>query len=161
MRKRSWQIEELRNAVKTSTIYRHVLKKLGLREAGGNYAQIKKYIQEFRLEAEHFTGRSWNKSLRGLYRRSIPLEKILIRQSTFQSFKLKKKLFAANLKPQHCEQCGWAKQTPDGYLPLELDHINGNRYDNRLINLRILCPNCHSLQPTHRGRNSAKHKPRW
>jgi len=43
-------------------------------------------------------------------------------------------------------------KTPDGYLPLELDHINGDHHDNRLENLRILCPNCHSLKPTHRGR---------
>ncbi|MDE1988391.1 MAG: HNH endonuclease, partial [Patescibacteria group bacterium] len=43
-------------------------------------------------------------------------------------------------------------------LPLELDHINGDRHDNRLENLRILCPNCHSLKPTHRGRNMNKHK---
>jgi 5-methylcytosine-specific restriction endonuclease McrA len=40
-----------------------------------------------------------------------------------------------------------------GRITVELDHINGDHYDNRIENLRILCPNCHSLQPTHRGRN--------
>ena len=49
--------------------------------------------------------------------------------------------------------CGWAKISIDGRIPLELDQINGNRHDNRLENLRILCPNCHSLQITHRGMN--------
>ncbi|MGB4076287.1 MAG: HNH endonuclease [Minisyncoccia bacterium] len=38
-------------------------------------------------------------------------------------------------------------------MPVELDHVNGDRHDNRIENLRILCPNCHSLKPTHRGRN--------
>lgn len=129
---------------------------MNLREAGGNYEQIKKYISELGIEIGHFKGRAWNRGLqvKGIPR--IPLEKILVNKSFYQSFKLKKRLFAAKLKPMHCEECGWAKTTADGYLPLELDHINGDRRDNRLENLRILCPNCHSLKPTHRGRNNIK-----
>ena len=80
------------------------------------------------------------------------LEEILTPDSDYQSFRLKLRLFAANLKPRSCEECGWATSTADGYLPVELDHINGNPRDNRLVNLRILCPNCHSLKPTHRAR---------
>ncbi len=156
MRKRSWTTDQLKNAVKTSFSYRQVLIKLELREAGGNYEQIKKYIKECKLDIKHFKGRTWNKGLKGIGKPRIPLEKILIKNSYFQSFKLKKRLFAIGLKSQYCEQCGWAKYTEDGYLPLELDHINGDRHDNRLENLRILCPNCHSLQPTHRGRNMKK-----
>ena len=156
MNRRSWSETQLRSAVIASTSYRQVLAKLNLREAGGNYAQIKKYISELGLKTGHFKGRTWNKGLKvkGVVR--IPLDKILVKNSSFQSFKLKKRLFAAQLKPMHCEKCGWAETTADGYLPLELDHINGDRRDNRLVNLRILCPNCHSLQPTRRGRNSGK-----
>lgn len=55
-----------------------------------------------------------------------------------------------------CEDCGWAKSSEDGRIPVELDHINGDRHDNRLENLRILCPNCHSLRLTHRGKNIQK-----
>ena len=156
MRKRTWTAEQLKKAVKSSSSFRQVLAKLGLREAGGNYVQIQKYIGEQQLDIDHFHGKIWNKGLRLPFRPRIPLEQLLIKNSKFTSHKLKLRLFRANLKHQNCEECGWAKKSPDGYLPLELDHINGDSMDNRLKNLRILCPNCHSLKATHRGRNKKK-----
>jgi len=158
MRKRSWTEKQLRQAALNSLSLRQVLGKLGLREAGGNYEQIKKYLKELEVNTKHFKGQAWNRGLRGIGKPLIPLKKILIKNSSFQSFKLKKRLFAAGLKPQYCESCSWAQRNSDGYLPLELDHINGDRHDNRLKNLRVLCPNCHSLQPTHRGRNIKRKK---
>jgi hypothetical protein len=156
MRKRSWKLEQLEEAVRSSFSYRQVLIKLGLREAGGNYAQIRYYIKESSLDISHFTGKGWNKGLKFQPRPAIPIEKILVENSTYQSFKLKNRLFKEGLKEKRCEECSWAEVSTDGYLPLELDHINGNRMDNRLENLRVLCPNCHSLKPTHRGRNRKK-----
>ena len=155
-RKRKWTTEQLKKAVKECFSYRQVLSRLGLREAGGNYEQLKKYISELRLDIKHFKGRGWNAGLHGIGIPRIPLENILKKGTYVQSFKLKKRLFTAKLKPKYCEECGWAMQTSDGYLPLELDHINGDRHDNRLENLRVLCPNCHSLKPTHRGRRGYK-----
>ncbi len=156
MRKRSWTSEQLISAVEKSTSLRQVLSQLHLREAGGNYEQIKKYISEAQIQIGHFKGKGWNKGLRGIGKPLIPLENILQKGTFFQSFKLKKRLFKAGLKQKHCEECGWCRMTEDGYLPLELDHINGDRHDNRLDNLRVLCPNCHSLKPTHRGRNKKR-----
>lgn len=153
MRYRSWTENQLRKAAKNSRSIRQVLHCLDLKEAGGNYKQIRKYIEEFNINIKHFKGQAWNKGLRGIGKPTIPLEAILILNSSFQSYKLKKRLFAAKLKEEKCEECGWAKRSPDGRLPLELDHINGDSKDNRIENLRILCPNCHSLKPTHRGKN--------
>ena len=152
MKQRSWTINQLEKAVENSTSFRQVLSKIGLRTAGGNYVQVKKYISENNFNIKHFKGRGWNKGLTGFSQPRIPLETILVKGSSFQSFKLKKRLFTAGLKPEYCEECGWAEKTENGYLPLELDHINGDPRDNRLKNLRVLCPNCHSLTPTHRGR---------
>ncbi len=156
MRKRKWTKNQLGEAVRESTSYRQVLRKIGLRQAGGNYAQIKKYIKEYGFNNNHFKGKAWNKGLKGVGTPRIPLNKILVKNSNYQSYKLKKRLFDKNLKPRYCEECGWAKISPDGRIPLELDHINGNSKDNRLENLKILCPNCHSMKPSHRGLNRKK-----
>ncbi|MFA5876887.1 MAG: HNH endonuclease signature motif containing protein [Candidatus Paceibacterota bacterium] len=151
-RRRSWTLKQLQYAVRTSVSMRQVLLKLKLREAGGNYDQLKKYVREEKIDTIHFVSTPWNKGMRGIGKPLIPLENILVKNSTYQSFKLKKRLFQANLKSPTCEECGWAKIAEGGYLPLELDHINGDRHDNRIENLRVLCPNCHSMKPTHRGR---------
>ena len=156
MKKRSWTETELATAVKSSLSFRQVLKMLNLRAAGGNYEQIKKYVKEYKLSTSHFKGKAWNKGLTVVRKPVVPLNKILIKNSNFQSYKLKQRLFKVKLKPQYCEKCQWAEMTADGYLPLELHHVNGNRHDNRLKNLKILCPNCHSLTDHHRGRNQKK-----
>lgn len=158
-RKRTWTEDQLRKSAKEVTSYGQLLRRLGLRYAGGNYTQIRQYIKELKIDISHFKGRAWNKGMRGIGKSRIPLEKILVKGSLYQSFKLKNRLFKVNLKPQYCEMCRWAEKTPSGYLPLELDHINGDHYDNRIENLRVLCPNCHSLTPHHRGR-AGKGKPK-
>lgn len=155
-RKKKWSTEELEKAVQSSTSFRQVIKKLGLKEAGGNYSQIKKFIILYNLDNSHFKGAAWNKGLTGIGKPIYSLKEILKKDSSYQSHKLKKRLFKEKIKKPKCELCGWAKKASDGRLPLELDHKNGNRRDNRLKNLRILCPNCHSLQSTHRGRNIGK-----
>lgn len=156
MRKRSWTDEQLFTAVQKSKSYRQVLRHLGLREAGGNYVHIGRYIAEKKLDVSHFTGQGWNVGMQFRPRSEIPLDQVMVEGSIYQTHLLKPRLFKANLKKPECEICGWAQYSANGRLPLELDHINGEPTDNRLENLRILCPNCHSLQPTHRGMNKKR-----
>ena len=65
---------------------------------------------------------------------------------------IKRRLFAEGIKEDKCEMCG-LKEWQGVKIGLELDHINGNTYDHRLENLRILCPNCHATTSTYRGKN--------
>ena len=121
--------------------------------AGGNYQQVQARIAALGLDTSHFSGMGWNVGLAFRPRPPRPLEELLVANRFCNRRDLKARLFAAGLKKRECELCGWAKMSEDGRIPVELDHINGDPSDNRLENLRIVCPNCHSLQPTHRGLN--------
>ena len=153
-KKRSWSDEQLKAAVEGSYSYRSVLLKLGLVPAGGNYQHVVRIMNELGLSTEHFTGKGWNVEWRFDPRKpTTPLADWLVAHSTVQSNTLKKRLFKEGIKSPQCEMCGWKQMSVDGRVPVELDHINGRHDDNRIENLRVLCPNCHSLQPTHRGKN--------
>lgn len=147
--------EQFVEAVKESYSIAEVCRKLGLKEAGGNYQTIKNKINELNLDSSHFTGKSWNKGKKlgtNYFGTAKPLEEILVENSTYQSSKLIKRLFDTGLKDRKCEVCGrtiWLNYL----IPLELHHINGIHTDNRFENLQVLCPNCHALTDNYRGKN--------
>ena len=142
--------QELREAVKTSTSIRQVLDKLNIVPAGGNYQTTNRRIQKLDIDISHFSGQAWNKGR--VIGPKRPIGEYLKENSVVQSYKLKNRLIAEGLKQHKCECCGiteWMGKP----TPIELDHINGNHHDNRLENLRILCPNCHAQTDTYRGKN--------
>lgn len=152
-RRARWTADELRAAVASSHGYASTLRMLGLVPAGGNYDLLKKRIRELEVDTSHFLGTRWSAGKSVSYRAPLPLEQLLVKGRLTSSHQLKTRLLREGLMPPRCELCGWAEVSADGRLPIELDHINGDKLDNRIENLRILCPNCHSLQPTHRGSN--------
>ena len=155
-RVRCWSDLNLKKCVAESRSIRATLLCLGLVPAGGNYQQVSKAISDLDLDLSHFTGKGWRRDCTFSYSARQELQAVLTKDSRIQSYKLKKRLFHEKMKVAKCELCGWAKRAPDGRIPVELDHINGDRFDNRIENLRILCPNCHSLQHTHRGMNQKR-----
>ena len=157
-RRSRWSDDDLRDAVAASSGYAATLRALGLIPAGGNYDRLQRRIRELDIDTSHFTGQGWNRGGKFLPRPARPLEEVLVAGQWTASHNLKQRLIRAGLKREACERCGWSERAPDGRIPVELDHMNGDKNDNRLLNLRILCPNCHSLQPTHRGLNQKRRK---
>lgn len=146
--------EEVRAAVAASRGLAATLRLLGLVPAGGNYDVLRRRIRELAIDTSHFTGMGWNKGLGFKPRPARPLHELLVANRSVTSHHLRLRLIREGLKHESCELCGWAERRPiDGVIPVELDHINGDHDDNRFENLRVLCPNCHALQPTHRGLN--------
>ena len=93
MRKRNWSEKQLKIAAKKSRSIRQIIGILGLIPAGGNYNQINKYFKFYNINISHLKGKGWKKGLSGLDSPRIPLGKILIEKSEFQSYKLKKRPF--------------------------------------------------------------------
>ncbi len=77
----------------------------------------------------------------------------LHRDSFITSHKLKLRLLEDGLKKRQCERCNGRKWLDDP-VPIELHHLNGDRFDNRLSNLQLLCPNCHALSDKHAGKGA-------
>ena len=144
------------NAAMTSQSIAGLWRYFGLKPCGGNYKIIHKAIKEYDLDISHFTGQGWNTDLHFKPAEAKPIEDILVADSNYQSYKLKRRLIQEGLKDNICERCRLS-EWQGAPIPLELHHINGNNRDNRLENLALLCPNCHALTESYRGKN----KSRW
>jgi DNA-binding CsgD family transcriptional regulator len=82
----------------------------------------------------------------------LPLEELLVAGVHRSRFNLKIRIVKAGLKQKLCEVCGIASWN-GRRISLALHHVNGDRHDNRIENLQLLCPNCHSQTDTFAGRN--------
>lgn len=78
---------------------------------------------------------------------------VFVEQSTYPRHLIKRRIIKDNLIPCICAICNQEPIWHSHPLVLQLDHINGVNNDNRLSNLRFLCPNCHSQQKTYAGKN--------
>jgi Zn finger protein HypA/HybF involved in hydrogenase expression len=98
-------------------------------------------------------GYTWNPNSAWSKGKSLTAnEEIFTKDSRYSNELVKQRIVKDNLLEYRCSKCGidsWQGET----IVLDLDHINGNNKDNRLSNLRYLCPNCHSQTETYKGRN--------
>lgn len=151
MSKYKYTIEELSNAIKNSLSIAETCRKLNIRPCGGNYKTLNYLIKENNIDISHFTGKAWNVGIRyRIIKPKIELSEILVENSSFRSSNgLRKRLISEGYKEYKCECCGNTKWMGNP-IKLELHHINGINTDNRIENLQILCPNCHSMTDTFR-----------
>lgn len=134
--------------VKNSINVKDATRNLGLKPSYGNRKTVKCYIDRYNIDTTHFFT-----PVRGQVKRKT-LEEILVVNSTYtHTTNLKNMLYRVGLKFRICELCGQDEVWNGRKLSLILDHINGVNNDNRIENLRIVCPNCNATLETHGGRN--------
>lgn len=132
--------------IKNSCSLREVCLKANIIDTTGNYNTLKRIIKEENIDISHFKRQNSSKQ------ECHDIEYYLVKGSKIGSYKLKNKLLKEGLKEQKCECCGlveWFGQP----IKLELHHLNGDNTDNRLENLQLLCPNCHSYTDNYGGKN--------
>jgi hypothetical protein len=145
--------------VNESISIRQALISMGVIAAGGNYRIFKRRAERLGLDYSHFKGAGWAKGTRTKRepRTKTPLEELLVENYSggVSTYNIKLRLFKNKLLEDKCSNCGivdWRGEK----LSLHLDHVNGVNNDNRIENLRILCPNCHSQTHTYAGKNKNK-----
>jgi len=138
---REYTDQDIVEAAKKVKSIAGLLRQLGLKPAGGNFAHAKKNLQRLNINTDHWTGRAWNKDEKLKdwkdYARATNLKKHLIRKKGHQC--------------ENCKLTEWLKKP----ITLEIEHIDGNRTNNSFKNLKLLCPNCHSYTKTWRRKKSS------
>lgn len=144
--------EEFIKMVNESLNIGEILFKLGLTVKGNSwgYSQVKHRMEALGLTYGDFKGKSAIKQV--AKEQEIPNEDLFKEQKKHARNAVRRRILRDNLLEYKCAMCGISEWNGKA-LSLELDHINGINYDNRLENLRWLCPNCHSQTTTYGSRN--------
>lgn len=141
----------LQQMLNTSNTLAEVIIKIGLSLHGENYKLLQEKIKQDNLSLIKLKENKKSNSTGGVS--LIDLNDVLVKNSLYSRSSLKRRLIQENSLEYKCFICSNTGEWNGQKLTLELDHINGINTDNRLENLRFLCPNCHSQTDTYKGKN--------
>lgn len=147
----TWTKDVLEAAVAASTSVNEVLRRLGLDPVGGHHTHISRRIKAHEIDVSHFTSAIRTAGAKGTGRRRAAQDILLESASELtgrkQGSRLKKAMRGLGVE-ECCALCGTGPVWLGEPLPLEVDHIDGDWRNNRIDNLRLLCPNCHAITST-------------
>lgn len=139
----------LETLVKDSKCMWDVVEKAGMSKQQGNYRYLKSYITRYKINIDHFE----NQRGKNICRKNLSEYLVKGKYLTLSGNKLKGKLYKAGLKTPFCEDCGQGEEWRGKRMSMILDHVDGDRENNLIENLRIVCPNCNATLDTHCGKN--------
>ena len=140
--------EELEELVANSFTYVDVLSKMGYSTGHGqNHKTLKERLEYYNISTQHFRRKS---------RKKWTDETIFCENSEVSQHKLRETFKQKEIMPYQCEVCGLPPFWNNKPLVLTLDHKNGKNKDNRIENLRWICPNCDRQSDTYGMRNKKK-----
>jgi 5-methylcytosine-specific restriction endonuclease McrA len=144
-------MNDIYNIIKNSKTIREVLIKLNKNDSSLNYKWFNKYVIDNKIDISHFLNKSeYMKSMHSENKlNKINDDFIFSNETKVARSVVKSRIISNNIIPYECKFCKNKGEWHGKKITLILDHINGISYDNRLENLRFLCPNCNSTLETH------------
>ena len=147
--------EELQKLLDESPSFLSLFATLGLSKYSGHHKNLNRRVEKENLDLTKLNKNRLKKQRAGLCPRPFKLtdEEYFTEGSFRGGSNLKKRLLSGNYLKEVCSDCGIGPEYNNKPLTLQVDHVNGSNEDNRMENLRLLCPNCHSQTDTFCGRS--------
>jgi hypothetical protein len=149
----------LTEVVSKSRYLKEVMENLGIIVGGGNWATVNSKIELWNIDTSHFLTKGEAIALKKKPGK-LTAKDLLVENCKHSRNRAKALIYEENLLPIKCLECNQQEIWRGKKFSLILDHINGINNDNRIENLRLLCPNCNATLDTHCSKNRKSYEKR-